>query len=427
MDLSPLVQTHLPQQISQFEVVSNTLYLSLTESDQAPASVQLPLAEPSPQQLSLRGSKLILENGGEVDLSPLFENIKDEQQLYLEDNILSLERGGSVDLSQLIFEDLDEQELQLSLPHSSTLKLEITNGNELTLTASGNIRFLPLEKNRVIIQSDSSPFTEKDEVISNKDQNWSEVDFVFGSPHLENNPATTADNKRLFFDKSKAAFRVGMAQSDQWDEENIGTYSVAMGRNTIASGYHSTALGLNTHAKAWYATTFGQGTRAESRAETVLGSFNTHYTPEGGTRDWHPNDRLFVIGNGTGDADLNRKDALIIFKNGMGLTSANWSGPGFLKLSDYRLKKNINPLEKVKSKLMQLRPVQFNYKNTDQQLQYGLLAHEVEKIYPELVFTVPGKSGIQSIDYLAFIPLLIAVVQAQEEELRSLKKKLQRN
>jgi len=223
VDLSPLVQTHLPQQISQFEVVSNTLYLSLTESDQAPASVQLPLAEPSPQQLSLRGSKLILENGGEVDLSPLFENIKDEQQLYLEENILSLERGGSVDLSQLIFEDLDEQELQLSLPHSSTLKLEITNGNELTLTASGNIRFLPLEKNRVIIQSDSSPFTEKDEVISNEDQNWSEADFVFGSPHLENNPATTADNKRLFFDKSKAAFRVGMAQSDQWDEENIGT------------------------------------------------------------------------------------------------------------------------------------------------------------------------------------------------------------
>jgi hypothetical protein len=76
-----------------------------------------------------------------------------------------------------------------------------------------------------------------------------------------------------------------MAQSDQWDESNRGTYSIAIGRNTIASGYHATAFGLSTQSKAWYSTTMGQGTVAESRAETVLGSYNTTYTPTGGTRD----------------------------------------------------------------------------------------------------------------------------------------------
>ena len=40
-----------------------------------------------------------------------------------------------------------------------------------------------------------------------------------------------------------------MAQSDQWDESNRGTYSIAMGRNTIASGYHATAFGLSTQSK----------------------------------------------------------------------------------------------------------------------------------------------------------------------------------
>lgn len=34
-------------------------------------------------------------------------------------------------------------------------------------------------------------------------------------------------------------------------------------------------FGLSTQSKAWYSTTMGQGTVAESRAETVLGSYNT--------------------------------------------------------------------------------------------------------------------------------------------------------
>ena len=379
------------------------------------------------QQLSLNGSQLSLERGGEVDLSPLFENVKDEQQLQLEGNILSLERGGSVDLNELDFEDLDEQELQLSMTESATIKLEISKGNELALTASGSIRFAPLAINHLIIEGSYSPFSSESEVISNKNNNWQVEDFVFGSPQLGNDATTTDDNKRLFFDKSKAAFRVGMAQSDQWDDENIGTYSIAMGRNTIASGYHATAFGLSTHAKAWYTTTFGLGTRAESRAETVVGSYNSRYTPEGGTRDWHPNDRLFVIGNGTGDSASSRNDALIIFKNGMGLTSADWTGTGFLKLSDRRLKKNIRSLGEVKSKLMQLRPIAYHYKKGNQQRQFGFLAQEVEKIFPELVTRAPGTEDIQSIDYLGLIPLLIAVVQAQEKELNHFKKKLEKN
>ena len=76
---------------------------------------------------------------------------------------------------------------------------------------------------------------------------------------------------------------------------------------------------------------------------------------------------------------------------------------------------------------MQLRPVQFNNKNANEKIHYGFLAQEVEKIFPALVSTVPGTTGLQSIDYLALIPLLLAAVQAQEEELRSLKKKLERN
>ena len=108
------------------------------------------------------------------------------------------------------------------------------------------------------------------------------------------------------------------------------------------------------------------------------------------------------------DSASSRNDALIIFKNGMGLTSADWTGTGFLKLSDRRLKKNIRSLGEVKSKLMQLRPVAYHYKKGNQQRQFGFLGQEVEKFFPELVTRAPGTEGIQSIDYLGLIPLLIA-------------------
>ncbi|HPN87707.1 MAG TPA: hypothetical protein PLH56_00005, partial [Candidatus Omnitrophota bacterium] len=43
----------------------------------------------------------------------------------------------------------------------------------------------------------------------------------------------------------KAAFRVGHASGDLWDDVNIGDYSVAMGRNSTASGTDSFAIGYN--------------------------------------------------------------------------------------------------------------------------------------------------------------------------------------
>ena len=69
--------------------------------------------------------------------------------------------------------------------------------------------------------------------------------------------------------------QIGLAQSDQWDSKKVGTYSIAIGRNTIASGFNATTFGISTKASAWYTTTFGQGTEANSRSEMVIGSYNS--------------------------------------------------------------------------------------------------------------------------------------------------------
>ncbi|MDC0231324.1 hypothetical protein OAK19_05100 [Aureispira] len=92
-----------------------------------------------------------------------------------------------------------------------------------------------------------------------------------------------------------------------------GNTSTALGYNTIASGENATATGRYTTASGAYSTAMGHMTTAKSGFETVLGRWNTDYTPANLT-GWASQDRLFVIGNGTGTAYTS--NALTIYKDG---------------------------------------------------------------------------------------------------------------
>lgn len=76
--------------------------------------------------------------------------------------------------------------------------------------------------------------------------------------------------------------------------------------------------------------------------------------------------------------------------------------------SDIKLKENIKSIDTTK--LSQLNPVAYNYINDKENtLHYGLLAQEVEKIYPELVYH--NSDNIKSINYINIIALLIKEIQ----------------
>lgn len=67
-------------------------------------------------------------------------------------------------------------------------------------------------------------------------------DFVFGSPQLADDADATHD-ARMFFDKSKAAFRAGSVTGTQWDDSSVGLYSTALGSGNIATGDYSLVAG----------------------------------------------------------------------------------------------------------------------------------------------------------------------------------------
>jgi hypothetical protein len=117
----------------------------------------------------------------------------------------------------------------------------------------------------------------------------------------------------------------------------------------------------------------------------------------------------------------------------------------FSNPSDERLKENINPLSNVTDKIMQVSVNTYNFKkefsslNLPQTKQYGFLAQNLQKIFPELVQTVVDKSKgennffeYKTVNYLGMIPILTKALQEEhtqriqtEQELQDLKQRLE--
>jgi Chaperone of endosialidase len=85
--------------------------------------------------------------------------------------------------------------------------------------------------------------------------------------------------------------------------------------------------------------------------------------------------------------------------------------------SSERYKTDVSTMAEASGKLEQLRPVTFKLKNDPHgTTQYGLIAEEVAKVYPELV--IRGADGrIDGVRYEELSPMLLNVIQQQQTRL----------
>jgi hypothetical protein len=101
----------------------------------------------------------------------------------------------------------------------------------------------------------------------------------------------------------------------------------------------------------------------------------------------------------------------------------------FSTSSDYRLKENIIPISDSITRLKQLKPSRFNFKQYPEITIDGFLAHEVQDIVPEAVtgnkdeLDLNGKPVYQAIDHSRLIPLLVASIQELEARVKELENK----
>jgi hypothetical protein len=95
--------------------------------------------------------------------------------------------------------------------------------------------------------------------------------------------------------------------------------------------------------------------------------------------------------------------------------------------SDIRLKENITEISTAKmDDLFTLNPVVFSYKNDKtKKTHYGVLAQDVEKVFPELV--EDNMSGYKTVNYQELLPLMLAKMKNMQEQINELKEKVNVN
>jgi hypothetical protein len=245
----------------------------------------------------------------------------------------------------------------------------------------------------------------------------------------QGNTAIGADSL-IYNTTGSANVAVGLAalQANTTGGSNTAVGSTALGHNTV--GQENTASGI---AALQYATGdynsalggFSLGSLAggnnnigigyESGFSVTNGSYNIEIANSGGTTD----SGVIRIG------DSNQTSAYIsgIFGVNPGSGGAVFitsSGQLYSPSSSQRYKDDIRDMGDASNSVMQLRPVTFRYKQPtadgSKPLEYGLIAEEVAKIYPELV--VYGKDGeVESVQYHQLPALLLNELQKQQKKI----------
>jgi len=141
-------------------------------------------------------------------------------------------------------------------------------------------------------------------------------------------------------------------------------------------------------------------------------SVNKTVTTGGNAASFDTDNAAFVIGNGT--LWNAASDAFVVYFNG----NATLSGDLTIN-SDERLKDNIQPLGSTLDKLHQIEGKTYSFKKDEEHTpKIGVLAQEVQAVFPELV--TEGGDGILSVNYQGLVPVLINAINEQDIKIAAL-------
>lgn len=149
------------------------------------------------------------------------------------------------------------------------------------------------------------------------------------------------------------------------------------------------------------------------------GAVAYHYVDGSDANKWKLNiggDRLTVTTAGLVGIGTTLPDATL----SVGVGTADKPGGGsWGTFSDARLKKNIRPLTGALDQLMELRPVTFEYKDPQSihelpGTQIGMIAQEVEKVFPDWVDTAPN--GMKRLSIHGFEALTVGALRELRNE-----------
>ena len=98
--------------------------------------------------------------------------------------------------------------------------------------------------------------------------------------------------------------------------------------------------------------------------------------------------------------------------------ASSFEGANFYSTSDYRIKTDVVTLDETFT-VDKLRPVTYNNTKLDKQ-DIGLIAHELQEVYPFLVTGEKDGENFQSVNYTGLIGILIKEIQELKERVKKL-------
>jgi|GEM_PF-3209220 len=111
----------------------------------------------------------------------------------------------------------------------------------------------------------------------------------------------------------------------------------------------------------------------------------------------------------------------MLYVQGTAYATGSWNS------SDIRFKKNILPISGALNKVLQVSGNSFEFRNDEFQdyhfsrgKQYGFIAQDLEKVFPEMVNT--ESDGYKSVNYNGMIPVLLEAIKEQQKIIEMLKK-----
>ena len=223
----------------------------------------------------------------------------------------------------------------------------------------------------------------------------------------------------------KNSLIVGCQNQNQFGNASIvgGFASDGYGTNSIAFGLGATsATGNQQYAFGEGTTNPNNGSIANIDNSMVIGRFNVF-----SITDCH----LFAVGNGSSVSS--RSNAFNVSSNGrVGIgctapqTPLDVNGTArvttLVETSAKRYKQNIVSLQDQLDNIKKLKPVEFEWKET-QKKDIGLIAEDVEKVYPQLV-EYDDNGDLMGVKYSKITSLLIKAVQEQQEQIEELKEEI---
>ncbi|GLT18574.1 hypothetical protein GCM10007938_23530 [Vibrio zhanjiangensis] len=88
----------------------------------------------------------------------------------------------------------------------------------------------------------------------------------------------------------------------------------------------------------------------------------------------------------------------------------------FLRFSDVHLKENIQKMSGTLDEIKTLNGYKYNYINQYDRLEFGLIAQEVQRVYPDLTHT-DAESGYLKVDYRGMIPVLLESIKEMDKRI----------